>query len=129
MLLNGKVNTMLVVKNETPVYFDVDDTLILWQEPSVDSIYKATLNFYGKIVYLYPHLKHIELMKSYRARGFYIIVHSGNGATWANEVVMALGLTEYVDLVIGKPVKIIDNEHPDKWLPKHFFMEYDYENI
>lgn len=112
---------MKVTQNEMISYFDVDETLVYWiKEPQMFNI-KA--DYYGKEVLIKPHNKHIEFLKSLKARGGYIVVHSGNGWAWAEQVVKLLKLEDYVDEVKTKPYKIIDDTHPDSWLPPTIYIK------
>lgn len=103
---------MKVIEGENTVYCDVDDTLVMWddnfREPHEGA--KKFLDPYdGSSNYLTPHKKHIELLKKYKGRGVTVIVWSAAGVKWAESVVKTLGLVEYVELVITKPNKIIDD--------------------
>jgi hydroxymethylpyrimidine pyrophosphatase-like HAD family hydrolase len=103
---------MIVVRNENVVYFDVDETLVYW----TDDEFEIDANFYGKQQYIKPHFAHIDFLKSLKSRGYYIVVHSGNGYQWAEQVVKLLELEDSVDEVKTKPCKIIDDKPLSDWL-------------
>ena len=109
---------MRVVKSENISYFDVDQTLIMWDAHGLEEA-----DFYGVMKNFDPHEKHIEFLKSLKQRGSYIIVHSGNGWLWAKNVVEALQLTEFVDEVKSKPTRIIDDKDYSNWLPTRIYLE------
>lgn len=112
---------MIVTKNEQIVYCDVDETLVLWKKEFNHAT--KIVNYYGDKVYVEPHYSHIQFLKSLKARGCYIIVHSNNGWAWAEEVVKLLKLEEYVDEVKTKPYKIIDDTNPLEWLPPTIYIK------
>lgn len=118
---------MNVVKNEVIVCFDVDDTLVLWGKGPGSAYYDSYekykngltyspnpliefINPYdSSLNYLKPHIRHIELLKQYKGRGFYVRVWSAGGWEWAESVVKTLGLEDYVDSVETKPSKYVDD--------------------
>lgn len=100
---------MKVNKCENIVLVDVDQTIISRLEGRTTHKYEFFANYYGNQVKVCPIDEHIELLKSYKARGYYIRVHSNNGWQWAEEIVNKLGLQEYVDSVETKPCKWVDD--------------------
>ena len=102
---------------EEIVYFDVDKTLVFHHEGTI------VVDYYGEPRHLRPHKEHIAFLKALKARGYHIKVHSNNGAVWAANVVTALQLEQFVDEVLTKPYKIIDDEHPKAWMPKNIYIE------
>lgn len=117
---------MQVIDNDHVACFDVDDTLINWywgydlelarQEGLTLEISDG--KFSNSVV---PNKNHIELLKRYKGKGKTIIVWTAAGYEWGKRVVEALGLTEYVDFVMTKPEKYVDDLHADEW------MEYVYK--
>lgn len=118
---------MNIVTEEKVVLCDVDNTLI--EDYIIPKIYtpydcepvaiaKAspsdyiTLNYYGKEVHKKPINTHVDFVRSLKQRGYYVIVHSGNGYLWAKQVVTALGMADCVDMVMTKACKHIDDD-PD----------------
>lgn len=100
---------MQVLKNELTVYCDVDDTIACWLEPTVPGRNKIKIEFAGKTVHLTPHTYHIDLLKMYRERGYFVTVWSANGWRHAERVVKALGIEEFIDVVQTKPAKHMDD--------------------
>lgn len=107
---------MNIVKEET-VWFDVDSTLVFSHEGDI------VIDYYGEQRSVRPHKEHISFLKSLKARGYHVKVHSNNGWKWAANVVMALGLQNYVDEVLTKPYKVIDDEQPEAWLPQSIYIK------
>ena len=110
---------MNIVDNEVIVCFDCDDTLVMWDSnhnyqdfPGTPELQQKIpfINPYdNSIAYLKPHKRHIELLKQYKGRGFYVRVWSAGGVQWAKAVVETLGLEQYVDSVETKPAKYVDD--------------------
>lgn len=103
---------------EPTVFFDVDDTLVLWgsyhgHHPDPRAV---AFDCYGTEYKLLPHFKHIELLKDLKKQGYKIIVWSAGTAPWAREVVRGLGLEEYVDHILSKPTFYVDDRFPEDFL-------------
>jgi hypothetical protein len=92
---------MIVIEDLPTVYFDVDDTLVLWPEfGSEDFGYTLDL---GAGIFVRPHEFHIQKLKEHKVRGHKVVVWSQGGSEWAEKVCKALGIEAYVDVVISKP--------------------------
>jgi FMN phosphatase YigB (HAD superfamily) len=104
---------MTVINAEDVILFDVDNTLALWDsnfnEPHEDAV-AITNPYSGETVYLRPHKVHIRIMKEYKGRGFTNVVASAGGVLWAEAVVKAFGIEQYVDLVMTKPNRHFDDK-------------------
>lgn len=118
---------MEVVKNEMVIMVDCDDTLCMWSEHHTQP-HEGALDFLdpydGKTVYLKPHTTHIELVKQFKHRGYHVIIWSGAGYMWAEAVVKRLGLEKYVDQVMTKSTKYIDDLHADEILGSRIYLKY-----
>lgn len=101
---------MVVNKNETIVAIDCDETLVMHDIECYPQLQMVELNYYGHKKTLAIHQDHVELVKAYRKRGFFVRVHSANGWRWAKEVVERLGLTDFVDEVETKIAKFVDDK-------------------
>lgn len=107
-------------KNDRPVLFDVDGTLIIpapnrYIRPK-DSPEYIAFNYYGSIQYHKPKPYIVDLLKAHYARGIDVHVMSANGKAWVDEVLAKLGLTEYVAFTSGKYAKYFDDMHADTWM-------------
>ena len=100
---------MQVVKYELSVFVDCDDTLLLWDNPTVAGVGKLPIQFAGKTVFLTPHQYHVDLVKMYKQRGYHVTVWSANGWAHAEQTCRALHLEEFVDSVQCKPTKYMDD--------------------
>jgi FMN phosphatase YigB (HAD superfamily) len=116
---------MIVNKNENRIEIDVDQTLAMHNVEDYPSITPQTIDYYGMPMMITPHHEHIRLLKSYKARGFYILVHSNNGVLHAEKVVKALGLEDFVDEVCTKACKYVDDTKEDtrQWVYLHMKKE------
>lgn len=117
---------MHVVNNELVVAFDVDDTLVMWgdkhNKPHKSRV-KVKNPYSNSVHYLKPHKKHIELLKTYKGRGYTIIVWSAGGYLWAKEVIEALKLNDYVDIVTTKMLKYVDDLQAEDVLGTRVYLE------
>lgn len=95
---------MLVFKNDMNFYCDVDDTLIMWAKNG--HTWTA-------------HNPHIELLKRAKVRGQMVIVWSAGGGEWAAKACKMLGIEEYVDICIRKPMWWVDDLSANEILIKH----------
>ena len=114
---------MKIRKSELPVAFDIDDTLVRNFTSKPGSKEDIKLNYYGQTVYAKPIIEHIDLLKSYKARGYEITAWSANGWTWAKEVICTLQLDEFVDIVASKPLKIVDDKPVEEWAQRIYIAK------
>lgn len=131
---------MIAIPCKQTVFVDVDDTLVMWnatpeelEERGVDFTCPGSLVTIDEdgtegfapewTERLLPHRKHIEQIKKHKLRGHTIIVWSAGGSDWAEAVVKALGLENFVDLVIEKPRWIYDDLPASEFMPKNQWMK------
>lgn len=99
---------MKFFESEMNVFYDCDDTLVMWHDEPCDIIIKDPYEE-GISHNLKKHKKHIKLLKTHKAQGYGVVVWSAGGAKWAQSVVDALELNDHVDIIMAKPVKFIDD--------------------
>lgn len=132
---------MIVVPCKQTTFFDVDDTLVMWNT-TPEQLAKRGVDFDcpGSFVLidgelresppwkqrLLPHRKHIEQLIKHKQRGHTIIVWSAGGYDWAAAVIKALKLENFVDLAISKPTWAYDDLQPTEFIPKPSYSK-DYE--
>lgn len=100
---------MIVIESDMTIYFDVDETLVLWEwseEQRVKTICIKNGDCEERVL---PHTAHINKLFQHKVRGHKIIVWSQGGYEWAKHVVNALELQNVVDLVICKPQCFYDD--------------------
>lgn len=104
-------------------FFDVDGTL-------VDLVTRIPENA-GLVIplpdvpdaWLIIHWKHVEQLKLHKLRQHTIVVWSAGGSDWALNIVKALGLEEYVDLVMAKPTWYYDDLHCSEYMGKNIWIK------
>lgn len=112
------------------VYFDVDDTLVSWFIPKGFEGKLVEVECRGHVNHLATNTHNVDLLKKMASRGHAIVVWSGGGADWAEAVVKALQLEEYVEVVMGKPTYYIDDRpNAKEWLGKHGFFTMDGKRV
>jgi len=114
------------LRNDSPVFFDCDDTLCMW----IDHLDKSNPEFKefkcpytGESLFLKPHQKHIDLLKKYYFRGYAVVVWSHGGDLWSKEVVRVLGLEKYVAITMGKPSRYVDDLPAKEFMMQRVYIE------
>lgn len=114
---------MITLPCNQPTFFDVDDTLVRWNYHAKPFEGSVRVECHGFVHYVEPLLTHVNQLKAHKARGHTIIVWTKGGAAWGSAVIKALGLEEFVDLVIEKPQWCYDDTEYSDFLPKRYFLE------
>lgn len=117
---------MQIINNEHIVAFDVDETLFMHSRHGGgnEEYNRVVKNPYSNsYISGKQNNKHIELMKQYKARGLFIIVWSKAGVLWAEAVVKHLKLEGYVDLVVTKFDRYVDDLEADKILGERVYLK------
>lgn len=113
---------MIYLDKEHSVMFDVDNTIVMHgehEELVVNNPYQ-----HGQEISLAVHEAHVNLLKDFKGRGYQVVVWSANGAAWAKQVIMALRLEEYVDVVMSKPQKYVDDLEAKDIMGIRIYMNY-----
>jgi len=112
--------------NETPIPYDVDDTLIIWDDECHKGPQEGRTEiicpYDGAITHHLLHKRHISLLKKHKSRGKGIVVWSAAGAAWANVVVQTLDLEEYVDVIMCKPGTYVDDLDVSEWMGNRVYL-------
>lgn len=115
---------MKVCETEQVVCIDCDDTLVMWNlEDTTNNIPFPDPYLKGLTNFLTPNDPHIELLKKHKSRGYTVIVWSAAGFKWAETVVKVLGLESFVDLVLSKPAKYIDDLPCQEWMGHRVYIK------
>lgn len=133
---------MITIPTDNAVFFDVDDTLIIWSPtPEQSEKYGLDITCPGSNILrddgtldigsswverIVPHFIHIEQLKKHKARKHPVVVWSAGGFLWAHAAITALGLENYVDLVISKPTWAYDDLPPEDYMPKSQYMKNEF---
>jgi beta-phosphoglucomutase-like phosphatase (HAD superfamily) len=108
---------------ECPITFDVDQTLVLEGYTGLENDVTIQHPHRKELIKRKTHIKHVELLIDHAKRGYEVIVWSGNGKAWADAVVDALGIREYVNHTMTKPVKYVDDLKVEQWMTSHIYLE------
>lgn len=116
---------MIEIDSDNVAYFDVDDTLLMYNYPPEREYEALDVAVEGSLLAarVVPHHKHIEMIKLHKAWGNGVIVWSRSGVRWAKAAVVALGLEQYVDAVMSKPFYYYDDKPCCKILGEHRYKE------
>lgn len=87
-------------------YFDVDDTLVMWNYDIKNYI---EIPSETGAMYVTRNDSHIELLINLKAIGWNIVVWSQGGSDHAERVIKALKLEKYVDIILPKPESYVDD--------------------
>ncbi len=114
---------MVVYKNELPISFDIDGTLVLRStKDNPDSIQFTHSEDPNQIKWLLPHEPHIAFLKRCYHRGYQITLWSANGFAWAEHVAITLGLEKYITKVETKPITYVDDLPADEWIGNRIYI-------
>lgn len=121
------VNQMNDIISDFISYFDVDGTLIRVpkEKDKPEDIIAITDPYTGTVKLRVIHMPNVELMKSYKTRGFYVAVWSHNGGRWARAVVDKLGLQDIVGHCQAKPNKMVDDLSVEQGIGHTIFVKED----
>jgi len=127
---------MQTLEMHNPVYVDVDGTLIR-DSKSVKVFDErfGSYNFIAEAAINVPHpyrgnepvpkvpmLANINLLKDMHTRGRTIVVWSQAGYLWAEAVVHALELCNFVHYVAEKPIAYIDDLEASNFMGQRIFL-------
>ncbi len=102
-------------------YFDIDDTLITKASDSAANTVWIAAPGQREALFR-PITRHIAALKLHKTRGHQVVVWSQGGSDWAEAVVKALKLEEYVDLIVPKPGWFFDDLRPEEFMDRRFYF-------
>lgn len=114
---------MHVIKGDRAVFYDCDDTLVLWDISEHPGAPITTVSCFGYESSLVEHKKNVNLLIKFKKLGYVVVVWSRTGSEWAEAVVKALGLEPYVDICISKPLFYVDDQKAEHWLGQHVYRD------
>lgn len=110
----------IVIENDHPWGVDIDDTLLLWDVPVTTPGVKTVTFLHptlGYTISVVINENNLLLMKEKKGRGCFIVLWSQGGYEYGRVVRDALNLQGFVDLIMTKPVGLIDDLPSSAWLP------------
>lgn len=113
---------MNIVKNEMTFFVDIDETLVCWSTKSDKASYRIEDPNDGVSNYVIPHKPHIKILKNKKTRGAHVVVWSAGGYAWAEAVVTALGLQDYVDQIMTKPSAYMDDKIATELMGERIYL-------
>lgn len=115
---------MNVIRNERIIPTDIDETLVMHDNPlsynkyiTVEDPHEA-----GKYINLGVNQAMVKILKDEKARGAYIIAWSRSGNAWAETIIKALDLTNFVDLILTKPLVYLDDKDASEWMRDRVYI-------
>jgi len=94
-----------IIESEQISACDVDNTLI---RPDPNG--EIHLMYARKVQRFSVIQEHLDLIIEWSDRGHFIIVWSHSGPKWAAQVIKALNIEQYVDLIQAKPSRHMDDK-------------------
>lgn len=101
---------MQTICSNSVITFDVDDTLVMYEDIRNPGEGKIEFNYGDEKIYLRPHKFHITFLKHCFNRGDHVVIWSKNGWQWVEQVVDKLGLRNYVHTAMSKPSRHVDDK-------------------
>lgn len=114
--------------NNNVSVFDCDGTLVLYKNYRTSGAGKVEFDYGDEKFYLTPHKMHISFLKHCHNRGDLVIVWSKNSSCWAKQIIDKLELTKYVNIVMCKPNRFIDDKVDIAEIIGHRIFLEDLEN-
>ena len=113
---------MIEIVGDNIAYFDCDETLVFVDSipEGSDTVWVQIPGFPGKLCGI--HKTHVQRLKDHKIWGNGVVVWSRSGHKWAKAVVEALELTEFVDVVLSKPLYFYDDKPCNQILGEHRFL-------
>lgn len=128
---NLKHTECQILASSNTIFFDVDDTLIMWgkkhQNGRTDVITVEDPFMRGHMMNFTPHKTHINILKRNFEQGRQVVVWSAAGYLWAQTVVEVLGLEKFVTLIMEKPSRYVDDKPMEEWYPQRVYLKHDIE--
>lgn len=115
---------MQLIDNEHIVAFDIDETIFMHGGDIFDENTVYITNPYSNSeIHGSLNKNHYELLKQYKARGMFVIFWSKAGMKWAEAVIKEFQLESYVDLVMTKLDKYVDDLEAPQILGERVYIK------
>lgn len=114
---------MIKLLEKPSVYWDVDNTLVFaWSDIDEELRNKLQMVYIDSQMF-FIHDKHVQKIKEFKARGHNVIVWSAGGADWAEMVIKALNIEQYVDVIAPKPFWYFDDLAVEEWIGRRCYVK------
>lgn len=113
-----------VIRNERVIPTDIDDTIVMhtWTPDQLKDTVDIPDAITGGFIRVLPNQAMIRLVKEEKARGAYVMAWSRGGYQWAADVILAVGLYDYVDIVLSKPLAYFDDKNVSEWMTDRVYI-------
>jgi hypothetical protein len=111
------------IKNDKVMMCDVDETLVIYNWPKDREGETVEITNNGITKRLLPFFAHVELIKKFKFLGYDVVVWSMTGEAWANKIVEALELKDYVTLTMSKPMFYTDDQPCENWMGTRIYKD------
>lgn len=123
---------MKTFESDLTVAFDVDETIVNWSYPEseIDNTILVTQTMNDGTEYsqrLLPNKFVIDRIKGHFMQGHVVVIWSAGGGSWGQSIIKALGLEEYVSVVLSKPQFFYDDLPAVEFLPEVNRYHLDYK--
>lgn len=124
-ITSNEKEPLLLTQSESIIFVDCDDTLVMWGDDlragdrtvSIENPHNP-----GEFDILRVNEGHLRVLKDRYMRGSYIIVWSAGGYQWAETVVKALELEDYVHQIMSKPLAYMDDKDASQILGERIYL-------
>jgi predicted phosphatase len=118
---------MTITKSESINPVDVDGTLIIHTKAYIKPSERVYIvdPVTGKEIVVRVNRPMVRLLKEESQRGSYVLVWSRGGWEWARNVIQALDLVPYVNHIMSKPLRYMDDSPVKKWMKDRVFIGPD----
>ncbi len=117
---------MNVIKNDKVICFDVDDTLVLWEEQKGAVFPMSSIDIEcphdESMMTVYIHQPHVKLLKNHLSRGSTVLVWSQGGHAWAEAVIRALDINHENLYILSKPLTYVDDLPVTEWMKDRIYI-------
>jgi hydroxymethylpyrimidine pyrophosphatase-like HAD family hydrolase len=119
---------MQTIRRDQVIMVDIDGTLVKEISKNDSNLHHTTVSIPhplrgNEATLRIPMSKNIQLIKDMHTRGRFIVVWSAGGYAWADSVVRALNLENFVDLVMEKPIAYVDDLDCQDFMGHRIFLQ------
>lgn len=111
------------MNNRRTFFVDVDETLALHNLSDWAPEERVSVTCNGREFDVVPHRKSILLLVKFWKLGYDVIVWSKTGEDWANAVVDAFDLRQYVTICLTKPDFYMDDKPVEYWMGPRVYRD------